>query len=83
MTTSAKCHALASKIGCELDVDRRHRTVTINLPEGKQIEGNPGLNCRVNNCETMDEAWTATYADLNELADGGMEPMAAHYAGCE
>ena len=70
-----KAQALAKKIDCELDVDTRHRTVTIHLPDGFQIPGNPGLNIRVNNMEKMADAWEATLDDLRDLEQFGMEPL--------
>lgn len=71
MATKKKCEALAARLGCTLEVDRRRRHVTIWLPEGKQVEESAGLDCLCNDAETMDEVWPLVHADLQGLS---MEP---------
>jgi hypothetical protein len=77
MTIQEKCRKLAEAMGCTLEKKRRTKHtigITVWLPEGKQVEGNPGLDCLVNDGETMAEVWPAVLADLQDLrmeaADG-------------
>lgn len=73
--SAAQCRKLAKQIGCSLDIHghRKARHITIWLPEGKQVAGNPGLDCLCSEGETADEAWAGALADMKMLADGGIE----------
>jgi hypothetical protein len=74
MTTSALCQRLAKRLGCSLEINRKSRHVTIWLPEGMQVTGNPGLDCLCNDGETLDDVWPKVELDLKSL-EGGMEPL--------
>lgn len=75
----AQCRKLATQIGCSLEVqgNRKARHITIWLPDGKQVAGNPGLDCLCSEGETAPEAWSGVLADLKMLADGGIEDQSS------
>lgn len=74
MTAAATCRRLAERLGCTLEVNRQSRHVTIWLPKGRQVTGNPGLDCLCNDGETLDDVWPLVALDLATL-EGGMEPL--------
>lgn len=74
MTTVSDCRRLAKRLGCSLEINKRSRHVTIWLPAGNQVMGNPGLDCLCRDGETLDEVWPGLWLDLKSL-DGGMEPL--------
>jgi hypothetical protein len=71
MTTRKKYMEMAERMGRGLDVDTAAPHVTIRLPTGMQVQGNPGLDVLCNDGERMSEVWSVVHADLKGLA---MEP---------
>lgn len=67
MSHKQQAERLASHLDCELEVNYRSRHVTIWLPEGKQVAGNPGLDCLCNDGESMAEVWPLVVLDLQNL----------------
>jgi hypothetical protein len=69
--TRQKAYALAKRAGCTLEYERwsSSKHVTIYLPEGREFDGNPGLDVLHHECELEDDIWPGVIADLEIIAE--------------
>ncbi len=68
--TRQKAAALAKRLGCTLDYERKRHSkhVTIYLPEGAEFDGNTGLDVLHHECELDEDIWPGVIADLKVFA---------------